>query len=111
MYTIWCIVVGETTPFSVEIDETKSVDALKKAIKKEKKPMFKAFAADRLTLYKINVPFEGSGKHLETVQEIYQNLSEQTSLGPWIQLSTIEGEFPPGMLHILVKPPAGESIQ
>jgi len=111
MPDIWCIVVGETTPFSVTIDETRSVDALKGRIKKKKEPMLDAFAADQLTLYKINeVKFERSSKHLEAVQEISQNLSKQTSLDPWIQLSTIEDGFPPGTLHILVQPPASESI-
>ena len=111
LYTIWCIIVGEKTPFSVEIGETESVGVLKDHVKKEKEPILDAFAAGQLTLHKIDVPFEGSGKHLEAVQEISQNLSEQTSLNPWIELSMIEGGFPQGMLHILIEPPAGESIQ
>jgi len=111
MYTIWCIVVDETTPFPVKIDETESVDVLKDHIKRKKEKSLEAYDADQLTLYKIDVPFEGSGKHLEAVQEISQNLSEQTSLDRWIELSTIEGEFPQGMLHILIEPPAGELIQ
>jgi len=112
LYTIWCIVIGDTTLFSVNIDETKSVDALKQVIKKEEEPRFDAFAAHELTLYKIKeAKLEESGKYLEAVQEISQNLSKQTSLDPWIELSTIEGGFPNCMLHILIEPPAGESIQ
>jgi len=100
---IWCIVVGERTPFPVTIDETESVGALKDHIKKSTRwpPFYK------LTLYKFEVKFEESGKHLEAVQKISQNLSEQTSLDSWMELSPIEGGFPKGMLHILVRPPEG----
>ena len=111
MYKIWCIIIGDTTPFSVEIDKTECVDALKQGIKKKAKPMLDAFDTHELTLYKIK-DFELKGFDKHTVQEISQNLSEQTLLNPWIELSTIEDGFPKtGMLHILVEHPAGESIQ
>ena len=45
LYTFFCIVIGETTPFSVDIDETLTVDYLKKAIKKEKEPESSVSAA------------------------------------------------------------------
>jgi len=109
-YTIWCFIVGETAPVLVEIDQTKLVTHLKDDIKNKATPKLDAFAAHELTLYKIKeFKLEKFDKH--AVQEISQNLSEQTSLKPWNKLSEIEGGFPEGMLHILIEPPAGESIQ
>ncbi|KAF9981863.1 hypothetical protein BGZ65_003500 [Modicella reniformis] len=51
--TIWCVVDGESTLFSVEVDPTKSVDVLKKDIKKEQSPRFDDIAANELILWKI----------------------------------------------------------
>jgi Crinkler effector protein N-terminal domain len=53
-YTILCILIDGTTPFPVTIDETRSVGELK-AIKKKKEPELDAFAADALTLYKVDI--------------------------------------------------------
>jgi hypothetical protein len=50
MLNLFFLVVGEGSIFSVEIGEGKSVDALKKAIKKEKK-LFDQYDADKLTIY------------------------------------------------------------
>ena len=111
MYTIWCIVVGDTTPFSVKIDETKSVDALKKAIKKETKPMFKAFDADRLTLYKIDAKYDEATYENE-VESVKPNQDQKLG-SPLRKLSAVFGQTGPDddKIHILVEHPAGELIQ
>ena len=109
-YTIWCIIIGDTTPFSVKIDQTESVDDLKMRIKKKIDPRLNAFPFNQLTLYKIK-EFELEKFNKHAVQDISQNLSEQTSLKPWTKVSEITGGFPENMLHILIEAPAGESIQ
>ena len=45
-----CIVPG-SKPFSVNIDNDKMVDELKKKVKEAKAPQLDTFAADALTLY------------------------------------------------------------
>ncbi|KAG9408607.1 hypothetical protein AC1031_020460 [Aphanomyces cochlioides] len=51
MLTLFCVVVGEGRPFSIEIDAEKTVDHLKKKIKKEKEYKF---PADELQLYSVD---------------------------------------------------------
>jgi hypothetical protein len=55
MLNLNCWVLGNDRQrvFSVEIAKTKTVDGLKKAIKKEKEPEFDDYAADRLDLWKV----------------------------------------------------------
>ena len=108
---IWCIVLGGERPFPVDIGGNRMVGHLKTLIKQHQKPDLDGFAANKLELYQLKgVAFDESGKHLEKIGEISENLGGQDSpkLNPWKKLSTIE--FPEDMLHILVVPPAGESI-
>jgi len=116
MYTIWCIVVGETIPFSVEVHQTETVDELKDHIKKETKPTFDAFDADQLTLYKIDVDATDKNTYIKIVQDISQDLSDTekaTKLDALDELSEVFGTMgpPKKSIHILVECPAGESIQ
>ena len=109
--TIWCIVLGGEQPFPVDIGGNKMAGHLKTLIKQHQKPDLDGFDAAKLELYQLKgVAFDESGKHLEKIREISENLGGQDSpkLNPWKKLSTIE--FPEDMLHILVVPPAGESI-
>jgi len=116
LYTIWCIIVGETTPFLVEIDETESVDQLKKDIKQTAEPRFAAFAAVQLTLYKIDVDPTDENTYIPIVQDISQDLSntdKATELDAVDELSEDFGTTHPSKerIHILVVPPAAsESI-
>jgi len=41
VYTLFCIVLGQKTTFSVKVDETQTVDELKEAIKNKKPNDFK----------------------------------------------------------------------
>jgi len=115
MYKIWCIIIDERTPFSVKIDQTESVDDLKKCIKTEKKPILDAFAADQLTLYKIHVETTKT-TYTTIVQDISQDLNnpeKATQLDALDELSEVFGTMGPPKegIHILVERPAGESIQ
>jgi Crinkler effector protein N-terminal domain len=55
-YTIFCLVFGEDTPFSVTIQPNRTVDALKDAIKSKKQPVLDYLAASSFVLYLITIP-------------------------------------------------------
>ncbi|KAF9970837.1 hypothetical protein BGZ65_010832, partial [Modicella reniformis] len=55
--TIWCMVDGESTPFSVKAKSTESVDDLKNIIKGKKENAFNDVDSKDLTLWK-NVKFD-----------------------------------------------------
>ncbi|CAG8638237.1 9491_t:CDS:2, partial [Paraglomus occultum] len=59
-----CLVHGETPPvdrvFTVEVEKTKTVAMLKKAIKEEKPNNFRSIDADQLALWKVSLPLDSS---------------------------------------------------
>ena len=57
---LFCWVQGESHShaFSVEIPETKTVSALREAIKEKKKVTFKNVDADALTLWKVSASYQ-----------------------------------------------------
>ncbi|KAF9342633.1 hypothetical protein BGX26_007146 [Mortierella sp. AD094] len=54
--TLFCLVDGDSTPFSVDIDASKTVDHLKDAIKLKKPNDFNDIDADKLTLWHVSIP-------------------------------------------------------
>jgi len=90
---------------------------LKKDIKKRAEPRLAAFAADQLTLYKIDVDPTDKDTYIPIVQDISQDLSntdKATKLKAVDELSKVFGMTHPSKkrVHILVVPPAaGELIQ
>ena len=109
MYTIFCLLKSETVPFSVEINEMKSVDGLKKSIREEMSAV--DVEARKLELYHVNIKFDESHeeRHIAQANEVLQGSTRQ-SLRPWLMLSKIAEGFPEGELHILIQLPPGESI-
>jgi Crinkler effector protein N-terminal domain len=96
-YTLLCILIGGTTPFPVTINETQSVGELK-AIKKKKEPELDAFAADALTLYKVDIDGSDNEKCIKEVQDIPQELGHLTKaekLHPPRMLSKYSWELNP----------------
>jgi Crinkler effector protein N-terminal domain len=64
MMLLVCSLVGQKrSAFAIEVDENKMVDALKKAIKKEKENYLKAIDADELQLF---LAKKGDGKWLDS---------------------------------------------
>ena len=112
LQTLFCIVLGETTAFPVDIDENMTVGHLKDAIKEKTKPGLDRFAAHALTLYKVNIDMSDKAKFTKEIQDISQDLSktEKELFNPSEELSNVFGETgpPKGKIHILVKSPEGE---
>lgn len=103
-----CIVPGSNI-FSVNIDNNKIVDELKKKIKEAKAPELDTLAADALTLYQINVVASNEKEYLEQVKVLAQNLSTLNKLNLFDSLDKV---FPSGPLEsriqILVEVPKGD---
>ncbi|KFH68113.1 hypothetical protein MVEG_06843 [Podila verticillata NRRL 6337] len=96
-----CVVDGESTSFSVEIDRTKTVDHLKKAIKAEKSPRFDDIAADELTLWRVSIPDDQLDSAITIVA-----LDDKTALSnPRTRLSKNFPESPEDNTYILVQRP------
>jgi hypothetical protein len=103
-WTIFCLVVDENNPFSVEIRPDATVDGLKKAIKKEKHPDFDSFAADRLTLFKVDAPALDLNKAREQIAALDLSSKE---MNPLFKLNKYYSAAPPEeTIHILVQTPS-----
>ena len=105
-----CLVFGEDHShiFPVEISASKTVGALKKAIKKDKTHAFQHVDADALVLWSVSMPADG------TLEEELSKLElvDEGSLSPANRLSKEFSGVPnEGHLHIVVKvPPTGTSL-
>jgi Crinkler effector protein N-terminal domain len=109
VYTLLCIIIGETTLFSVKINETQLVDELKDAIKKKAEPKLDAFAAHELTLYQVEIDASNEAC-IEEVKSKCKNLSQLSMLNPVFELGDCFDSSGPlrRAIHILVEPPRGE---
>jgi hypothetical protein len=102
-WNLFCVVVKENIPFSVKIQPDATVDDLKEAIKIKKQPEFDGFAADRLTLFKINVP--AAADRDKALAAFAANLPS-TTMDPLLGLNAYFLDAPPrGTIHILVQTP------
>ena len=120
-YRLFCILDASGTIFPINIDKTKVVGELQRAIKEENANELREYDAPMLTLYKIDVKLDESDdeRHLEAVQAIRQDLSthESLKLKSWTKLSDhFETTSPsgtttgPSIQVLVVKPQGGESI-
>jgi hypothetical protein len=101
-----CLLLGDDPNriFTIEIADIKTVIALRKAIKDEKKHAFQHIDADTLVLWKVSFPVN------ESLKENLGKLVDEESLSPVDGLSDV---FPESLvrkhLHIVVRaPPTGE---
>ena len=53
-YTLWCLVEGDKTPFSVNVLSTISIGELKSAIKDKTSPSLENFDAKDLIIWKVH---------------------------------------------------------
>ena len=65
MASLVCCVLGldDVKPFLVDIPLSKTVDHLKKAIKKEKEPTLNHIAADQLEIWKVSDPTQRTRRY------------------------------------------------
>jgi hypothetical protein len=107
-FNLNCLVLGHDAShiFPIEIGENKTVGALRKAIKDEKRHAFQHVDADTLVLWKVSIPVSRS---------LADNLSkfdfvDEGSLLPVEELTDVFSGSPARRhLHIVVRgPPAGE---
>jgi len=108
-YTIYSVVIGETNSFSVTLDETKSVDDLKVAIKAT---IAYSAPAYTMTLYFVNATGGDEQACIEVVKQKTQDLSILRPLSSFDSLTTVfASSYPlPKSVHILVVPPTRQSI-
>jgi hypothetical protein len=103
-----CLVLGEPRGhiFPVEIAATKTVGALKDAIKEKKQHTFQHVDADALVLWRVSVPDN------EDLVETLRDLVDEKSLSPVHGLSKVFSNKPEdGYLHIVVKGPSIETTE
>jgi hypothetical protein len=102
-WTVFCIVDNRNNPFSVKIQPDATVGVLKKAIKLEKLPEFDNIDADRLTLFKVDVPALDLGKASEQIDGF--DLASM-KMNPVLKLSKYYSDTPSEeTIHILVQTP------
>ncbi|KAK3817757.1 MAG: hypothetical protein J3Q66DRAFT_190071 [Benniella sp.] len=112
---IFCVIEGETTSFSVEIESTKTVDRLKDAIKAKKSNYFDLMKIDaaQLTLWRVSLPDDDDLptllKSLNDKQKLSDFLSDKEKLKATTKLSNIfDAELPEDTIHIIVQLPQSD---
>ncbi|KAF9321929.1 hypothetical protein BG006_002504, partial [Podila minutissima] len=104
--TLFCLVNGEATPFSVEVDPSKTVDHLKKAIKAEKTNVLGDFDADELTLWHVSIPDD------DDIPIPLDSVPEKKKLKATTKLSKVFiGELPEDTIHVIVQRPQSGDLR
>ena len=110
-YTLWCLVLGEESIFSVKVDETQSMDELKKAIRNEKPRTLKDVSAHELTLYKLASDVDENQSEVEDIKHGLFDLKKKQPLHPMDELTSIFSDTANiELTHILVVRPQSKSI-
>ncbi|ORY98441.1 hypothetical protein BCR41DRAFT_390512 [Lobosporangium transversale] len=106
MTKLFCILDGNSTPFSVVVSPDDTVDDLKKAIKKEKENDFREIDADKLNLFHVSVPDEGATINLANI-ESKELLTRATS-----KISKIFGisPLPEETINVIIQRPSQGSF-
>src|SRR5260221_13244265 len=112
MAVIFCVLVEKATAFPVRFDETQTVDELKEEIKAAVDPKLRSLAANKLTLYRVDIDASNRQEYIEAVKKIAQELHKHTKLHPMFKLSSVFEDLDPPVpprrtVHILVKFPEG----
>lgn len=104
--TIFCVVDGESTPFSIDVSPDDTVGNLKDLIKNKTK-QFGDIAAKELILWKVLIPVDND-KNPPIVK--LDNLEDKKKLIPTTMLSYLYPTYPPeSSIHIVIhRPPPGK---
>jgi len=109
--TLFCLVDGDSAPFPVEIESTKTVGSLKDSIKLKKTPRFDDVAADELTLWSVSIPVSDDDDdeaplYIDNILE-----TDKKKLKATTKLSKVFGAVPEDTIHIIVqRPPPGKAF-
>jgi len=104
---LFCLVDGESSPFSVKAAPDSTVDDLKNFIKIKKAPRFDDIAADELTLWHVSIPDSDDG-----FPTPLDSFHEKKSLKATTKLSVVfTTELPEDSIHILVQRPAPGAVK
>jgi len=110
-YTLWCLVLGEESIFSVKVDETQSVDDLKDKIKNENPCTLKDVSASELTLYKLASDVDENQSEVEDIKHEQFDLKKKQPLHPMDELTGIFSDTVNiKLIHVLVVRPRSKSI-
>ena len=110
--TIFCFVPGNTSPFSVKIGKTKTVDDLKEKIWTKIKSELDELPLYKITLHRVEIKAElNRKKFIEELERLSQTLDKRGSLDERQEVAKYFGLSPPEGLeyYIIVQLPAGES--
>ena len=111
-YKLFCVMSGDSSPFSAEIDETHTVDDLKWKIK-TKKAKLDSVAADALTLYKINIDISDDDNYTRIMNLISKgdyDFANKQKLNPSRKISKLFGGDSDETIDVLVELPPGEPM-
>jgi hypothetical protein len=102
-----CLILGDdhTHIFSIDIDGTKKISALKEVIKDKNKPAFDYVPAHALEVFKVNLPvgddLDAELKRFRPEDEADRRLSSAVK-----RLKGVFGDPVDEHLHVIVLPPA-----
>ncbi|KAF9081985.1 hypothetical protein BGX27_004680, partial [Mortierella sp. AM989] len=101
---LFCILDGDSSAFPVKLDSDDTIGELKKAIKEEKKPRLDDIDADKLLLYQIAIPDEGTQVNLNNVD------SPKPLLKATTEIAEVFGTAPPKKtIHVIVQRPYADA--
>jgi hypothetical protein len=114
-YTIFCIIEGEDSAFSVKIASHEPVDVLKKAIKIEKFKTLADIEADTLKLYHVSILMhdpQDMDMDIDYAAKAQEEMSRRQPplelRNPAKSLTRVFKDAPPkDTLHIIVRRPSG----
>ena len=112
LLTLFCLVDGESTSFSVDIDTSKTVDHLKDLIKTALSPQCDDIAAKDLTLWHVSIPvdYDDDDDRIPIVLDNVNN-KDKKKLRETRELSEVFPAKPPkNTIHVIVqRPPQGNA--
>lgn len=108
--SLFCLVDGQATPFSVDIDPAKTVDHLKVAIKDKKANDFSDVDADKLTLWHVSITVSDDDDD-DDVPIVKCMPKDKKKLKPTRELSDVFGDkAAKNMIHIIVQRPGNAAL-
>ncbi|KAI7815833.1 hypothetical protein BC939DRAFT_83289 [Gamsiella multidivaricata] len=100
---LFCLVDGDKTTFSVEIDPTKSVDHLKDLVKAKQTPDFDDITAKDLTLWRVSIPIVPKSERKEI---LLADAASKEELDETDDIADVFTDTPPKKtIHIIVQRP------